>query len=125
MGIYAPFDNATLVFNVYNGFTTDENTGNRIQQDREQTYVCNIQLSPKFSENREGLNKVDTLCEGHLLNPAVFDTKIKAGMTATATINGVTGKFRLLDLGSNLLPFARSSQFQEFRGEFEQIGAAG
>ena len=100
MGIYAPFDNATLVFKVYNGFTTDETTGNRIQQDREQTYVCNIQLSPKFSENREGLNKVDTLCEGHLLNPAVFDTKIKVSVDVQATRSTAIW----IELGTNADP---------------------
>lgn len=125
MGIYAPFDNATLVFKVYSSFTTDPTTGNRIQQDVEQTYLCNIQLRNKFTDNREGLNEAETLCTGKLLEPSVFDSKIKSGMIAQATINGVKGTLRITDLGTNLLPFARTTQFQDFRGQFEQLGNAG
>jgi hypothetical protein len=46
-------------------------------------------------------------------------------MEATATINGVEGTVRVLDLGTNILPFARKTQFQEFSGVFEQVGRAG
>ena len=48
-----------------------------------------------------------------------------AGMTAEATINGVSGKLRILDLGTNIIPYARATQFQSFDGLFEQTGAAG
>ena len=125
MGSYSPFDNATLVFEVYGSFSTDPATGNRVQNNVSETYTCNIQLSGKFQENKEGINKVDTQCSGRLLSPATFSSKIKAGMYASATVNGVQGRVRIIDLGTNLLPFARASQFQSFDGIFEQTGAAG
>ena len=125
MGSYAPFDNATLVFQVYSSFVPDPTTGNRIQQNQSQTYVCNVQLNSKFTDNKEGVNEVETSCTGKLLTPSTFSSKIKAGMVAEATINGVSGKLRLLDLGSNTLTYARPSQFQNFTGQFEQTGAAG
>lgn len=125
MGSYSPFDNATLVFKVYSSYSTDKATGNLVQNDTNETYLCNVQLSGKFSENKEGVNEVESRCSGKLLSPATFSTKIKAGMYADATINGVTGRVRLVDLGTNMLPYARATQFQSFAGVFEQTGAAG
>lgn len=125
MGSYSPFDNTTLVFKVYSSYSTDKATGNLVQNDTNETYICNIQLSGKFSENKEGVNEVESRCSGKLLSPATFSTKIKAGMYADATINGVTGRLRLVDLGTNMLPYARATQFQSFAGVFEQTGAAG
>ena len=125
MGSYSPFDNSTLVFKVYSSYSTDKATGNLVQNDTNETYICNIQLSGKFSENKEGVNEVESRCSGKLLSPATFSTKIKAGMYADATINGVTGRLRLVDLGTNMLPYARATQFQSFAGVFEQTGAAG
>ena len=46
-------------------------------------------------------------------------------MTADATVNGAVGKIRILDLGTNIIPYARATQFQSFDGVFEQTGAAG
>jgi len=125
MGFYSPFDNATLVFKVYGSYSTDSTTGNRVQNDTSETYLCNVQLNRKLTENKEGINEVETSCAGKLLSPAIFSSKIKAGMIADATINGVTGKLRILDLGTNILPYARATQFQSFDGLFEQTGAAG
>jgi hypothetical protein len=125
MGSYSPFDNSTLVFKVYSSYSTDKATGNLVQNDTNETYICNVQLSGKFSENKEGVNEVESRCSGKLLSPATFSTKIKAGMYADATINGVTGRLRLVDLGTNMLPYARATQFQSFAGVFEQTGAAG
>ena len=125
MGSYAPFDNATLTFQVYSSYVTDPTTGNRVQQNQPQTDVCNVQLNSKFTENNEGVNEIETSCSGKLLNPPTFSSKIKAGMIAEAVINGVTGKLRVTDLGSNTLTYARASQFQNFTGQFEQTGAAG
>ena len=125
MGSYSPFDNTTLVFKVYSSYSTDKATGNLVQNDTNETYICNVQLSGKFSENKEGVNEVESQCSGKLLSPATFSTKIKAGMYADATINGVTGRLRLVDLGTNMLPYARATQFQGFAGVFEQTGAAG
>ena len=125
MGAYSPFDNATLVFKVYGSFSIDPSTGNTFQNDVSETYVCNVQLDGAFSEDNEGVNKVTASCTGKLLSPAIFSDKIKVGMEAQATINGVEGTVRLLDLGTNVLPFARATQFQGFTGVFEQTGAAG
>jgi hypothetical protein len=125
MGSYSPFDNTTLVFKVYSSYSTDKATGNLVQNDTNEPYICNVQLSGKFSENKEGVNEVESRCSGKLLSPATFSTKIKAGMYADATINGVTGRLRLVDLGTNMLPYARATQFQSFAGVFEQTGAAG
>ena len=99
MGAYSPFDNATLVFQVYGSFSTDPTTGNRVQNNTAETYLCNVQLSSAFSDNKEGINEVATICTGKLLSPATFSAKVKVGMEAAATINGATGKIRILDLG--------------------------
>jgi hypothetical protein len=125
MGAYSPFDNAKLVFQVYSSFSTDQSTGNLIQKTVEETYLCNIQLNTATSKTKAGANEVEIFCNGKLLSPSTFSSKIRVGMEASATINGLLGKLRILDLGSNVLSFARSTQFQEFRAEFEQIGAAG
>lgn len=125
MGKYSPFDNATLIFQVYGSYTVDSTTGNTVQNNVSETYKCNVQLDGAFTENKEGVNEVSASCTGKLLEPAVFTSKIKVGMEAAATINGATGKLRILDLGTNVLPFARATQFQSFTGVFEQNGAAG
>ena len=125
MGKYSPFDNATLIFQVYGSYTVDSTTGNTVQNNVSETYKCNVQLDGAFTENKEGVNEVSASCTGKLLEPAVFTSKIKVGMEAAATINGATGKLRILDLGTNVLPFARATQFQSFTGVFEQHGAAG
>ena len=125
MGSYSPFDNATLVFKVYGSYSIDPTTGNRVQNDVSETYLCNVQLRGGFTSNKEGVNESDTSCTGKLLAPATFSSKIKVGMTAEATVNGAVGKIRILDLGTNILPYARATQFQSFDGVFEQTGAAG
>ena len=125
MGSYSPFDNTTLVFKVYSSYTTDKSTGNFIQNSVDETYTCNVQLSGTFSESKEGVNETEFRCTGKLLSPATFSAKIKTGMYADATINGVTGRFRIVDLGTNVLPYARATQFQSFSGVFEQAGAGG
>tara|TARA_B100001059_G_scaffold217197_1_gene236231 strand:- start:647 stop:1024 length:378 start_codon:yes stop_codon:yes gene_type:complete len=124
MGAYSPYDNANLSFPIYSSFSVDPNTGNRVQNTTNETYSCSVQLKNKFTENKEGINEIETRCFGKLLEPSVFSDKIKVGMVADATINGVPGKLRLLDLGSNTLVFARASQFQDFTAVFEQTGAA-
>ena len=125
MGKYSPFDNATLIFQVYGSYVVDSTTGNTIQNNVSETYKCNVQLDGAFTENKEGVNEVSASCSGKLLEPAVFTSKIKVGMEADATINGATGKLRILDLGTNVLPYARATQFQSFTGVFEQYGGGG
>lgn len=125
MGAYSPFDNASLVFQVYGSFANDPTTGNRVQNNLEETYLCNVQLTAAAQQNKDGINEVVTLCSGKLLAPATFSAKIKVGAEAAATVNGATGKIRILDLGTNVLPYARATQFQSFSGEFKQTGAAG
>ena len=125
MGAYSPFDNATLTFKVYGSFSLDPSTGNAVQNDIPEVYICNIQINGPFEELKEGVNKTSATCSGKLLSPAIFSPKIKIGMEADATINGAQGKFRIVDLGTNILPFARQTQFQDFSGVFEQTGGAG
>ncbi len=125
MGAYSPFDNATLTFQVYGSYSVDPSTGNAVQNNIAEQYTCNIQLNGPFEEQKEGVNKTTASCSGKLLNPAIFSSKIKIGMEAAATINGAVGTFRVLDLGTNILPFARKTQFQSFSGVFEQTGGAG
>ena len=125
MGAYSPFDNAELTFQVYGSFALDPSTGNSVQNYLPETYTCNIQLEGAFEEQNQGVNKVSTSCSGKLLSPAIFSDKISIGMEAAATINGVQGTVRILDLGTNILPFARKTQFQSFSGVFEQLGKAG
>tara|TARA_B100001094_G_C17823091_1_gene619506 strand:+ start:179 stop:556 length:378 start_codon:yes stop_codon:yes gene_type:complete len=125
MGAYSPFDNAELTFQVYGSFSLDPSTGNAVQNFLPESYTCNIQLEGAFEEQNQGVNKVTTSCSGKLLSPAIFSDKISIGMEAAATINGVQGTVRVLDLGTNILPFARKTQFQSFSGVFEQLGKAG
>ena len=125
MGAYSPFDNAELTFQVYGSFSLDPTTGNAVQNFLPESYICNIQLEGAFEEQNQGVNKVSTSCSGKLLSPAIFSEKISIGMEAAATINGVEGTVRILDLGTNILPFARKTQFQSFSGVFEQVGKAG
>jgi hypothetical protein len=125
MGAFAPFDNAVLSFQVYNSFAVDSQTGNRVPVNTTEDYVVNLQLQPTKSEQKPGLDENDITCKGRLLSPTEFTAKVKVGSTATCTVNGINGTFRLTDLGSNTLTFARNTLHQEFMGVFEQNGKAG
>lgn len=125
MGAYAPFDNAALSFQVYNSFAVDSKTGNRVAVNTTESYVANIQLQPNKSDQKPGVDENDVSCKGRLLSPTEFSTKVKVGSIATCTVNGISGTFRLTDLGSNTLTFARNTLHQEFAGVFEQNGKAG
>ncbi len=125
MGFYSPFDNSTLTFAVYGSFSVDPFTKNRVQNSVDEVYTCNIQLNVAQSDVREGVNLGDLVCTGKLLAPSVFSEKVKVGALAQAVINGVQGTVRLVDIGTNVLPIARASQFQNFVGVFEQVGRTG
>jgi hypothetical protein len=125
MGAFAPFDNAVLSFQVYNSFAVDSQTGNRVPVNTTEDYVVNLQLQPTKSEQKPGIDENDITCKGRLLSPTEFTAKVKVGSTATCTVNGINGTFRLTDLGSNTLTFARNTLHQEFMGVFEQNGKAG
>lgn len=125
MGAYAPFDNATLTFEVYGSFALDSQTGNRVPVNTNETYTANIQLESNQSDFKPGIDENEMPAKGRLLSPTEFSSKIKAGSVATCTVNGVSGTFRITNLGTNTLPFARNTLFQEFSGVFEQTGRGG
>mgnify|MGYP001313130448 CR=1 FL=1 len=125
MGAYAPFDNASISFEVYSTFALDSNTGNRVPVTTSESYVANIQLQANKSVPKPGIDENDMTCTGRLLSPPQFSDKVKVGSIATCTVNGIQGTLRLTDLGSNTLTFARSTLFQEFIGVFEQTGRGG
>lgn len=125
MGAYAPFDNASISFEVYSSFALDSNTGNRVPVTTTESYVANIQLEPSRPDQKPGIDENKMTCKGHLLSPTQFSAKVKVGSIATCTVNGITGQIRLTDLGSNTLTYARNTLFQEFLGVFEQNGRAG
>lgn len=125
MGAYAPFDNATLNFEVYSTFAVDPSTGNPVPVNTSETYTANIQLQSGISENKPGIDESESPCTGRLLAPTQFSAKVKVGSVAACTVNGISGTLRLTDLGSNTLTFARNTLFQRFSGVFEQNGKAG
>ena len=125
MGAYAPFDNASIRFDVYSSFELDPSTGNRVPVTTVETYIANIQLQANKSDPKPGIDENDMTCTGRLLSPTQFSDKVKVGSSATCTVNGIEGTLRLTDLGSNTLPFARNTLFQEFVGVFEQTGRGG
>jgi len=125
MGAYAPFDNASLSFDVYSSFALDANTGNRVPVTTTESYIANVQLQVNTSDPKPGIDENEMTCRGRLLSPTQFSEKVKVGSIATCTVNGIEGKLRLTDLGSNTLTFARNTLFQEFNGIFEQNGKAG
>tara|TARA_Y100000289_G_C3923741_1_gene152023 strand:+ start:175 stop:552 length:378 start_codon:yes stop_codon:yes gene_type:complete len=125
MGAYAPFDNASINFDVYSSFTLDANTGNHVPVTVTEAYIANIQLQANKSDSKPGIDENEMACKGRLLSPTQFSDKVKVGSIATCTVNGIEGTLRLTDLGSNTLTFARSTLFQEFIGVFEQNGKAG
>lgn len=125
MGAYAPFDNASLSFEVYSSFALDSQTGNRVPVNTTETYTANIQLQSNKSDFKPGIDENEIPAKGRLLSPTEFSAKVKVGSISTCTINGVSGTFRITDLGTNTLPFARNTLFQEFSGIFEQTGKGG
>lgn len=125
MGAYAPWDNATLVFQVYSSYATDPGTGNKVPVNTTETYVANVELQPSSQDYRPGIDENIVQCKGRLLSPATFGSKVKVGMTAACTVNGITGTVRLTDIGSRELLFARSTLHQGFQGVFEQTGKGG
>lgn len=125
MGAYAPFDNASLSFEVYGSFAYDSQTGNRVPVNTTETYTANIQLQLNKSDFKPGIDESEMTCKGRLLSPTTFSAKVKVGSVASCTVNGVAGTLRLTDLGTNTLPYARNTLFQEFTGIFEQTGKGG
>ena len=125
MGAYAPFDNASINFDVYSSFALDSHTGNRVPVNVTETYTANIQLQANKSDPKPGIDENEMTCTGRLLSPTQFSNKVKVGGVAACTVNGIEGTLRLTDLGSNTLTFARNTLFQEFVGVFEQNGKAG
>jgi len=125
MGAYAPFDNASINFDVYSSFTLDANTGNHVPVNVTEAYIANIQLQANRSDPKPGIDENEMSCTGRLLSPTQFSDKVKVGSIATCTVNGIEGTLRLTDLGSNTLTFARNTLFQSFSGVFEQNGKAG
>lgn len=125
MGAYAPFDNASLSFQVYGTYVLDPETGNRVPVNSAETYTANIQLQSNSPDQKPGIDENEMTCTGRLLSPTQFSAKVKVGSIATCTVNGMAGTFRLTDLGSNTLTYARNTLFQEFGGVFEQNGNAG
>ena len=125
MGAYAPFDNTTLTFKVYSSFSVDPNTGNSVPVNTEEVYTANLQLQDSTNKDKPGVDENDIPCSGRLLIPTEFSSNVKIGSEAACTVNNITGTFRLTDLGSNTLPFARNTVFQSFTGVFEQTGRAG
>lgn len=125
MGAFAPFDNATLVFQVYSSFAMDPQTGNKVPVNTGETYVANVQLQPSTQDFKPGIDEAKVTCKGRLLSPTTFTNKVKVGAIAECTVNGVAGTLRVTDIGSNALLFARSTLHQEFSGIFEQTGRGG
>lgn len=122
MGAFSPYDNASLTFKVYSKYAVDPNTGNRVAVTQEEKYDANIQLQLSRQDQKPGIDENDINCTGRLLSPATFSSKVSVGSVAECTVNGLVGKLRITDLGSNTLTYARSILFQEFTGIFEQIG---
>ena len=125
MGAYAPFDNATLVFRVYSTFATDSKTGNKVPVNTPETYIANVELDLNRQDYKGGIDENIVQCRGRLLAPSTFSAKVKVGMVADCTVNGITGTLRVTDIGSRELLFARSTLHQGFRGEFKQTGKGG
>lgn len=125
MGAFAPFDNASLTFKVYTTFGTDLRTGNVQAETEDQVYTANLQLRAPTTDDKPGTNENDFICQGKLLSPREFTSKVKVGAVATCTVNGMTGTFRVTGLGSNTLTFARKALHQDFTGVFEQTGNVG
>lgn len=125
MGAFAPFDNASLEFEVYGSYATDPQTGNRVPVNTTESYTANIQLQSSKQDIKPGIDKNDIPCKGRLLSPTTFSGKVKVGAYASCTVNGISGRLRITDLGSNMLTYARNTLYQEFSGVFEQNGKGG
>lgn len=125
MGAYAPWDNATLVFQVFSSYATDSKTGNRVPVNMAETYLANVELELNQQDYKSGVDENIVQCKGRLLAPSTFSSKVKVGMIANCTVNGITGTLRVTDIGSRELLFARSTLHQGFRGVFEQTGRGG
>jgi hypothetical protein len=125
MGAYAPWDNATLAFPVFSSYATDPNTGNKVPVNTTETYVANVALELNNQDYKSGIDENIVQCKGKLLAPAIFSSKVKVGMIANCTVNGIEGTLRIIDIGSNELLFARKTLHQGFRGVFKQTGRGG
>lgn len=118
---WEPLSNATLIFSVVVGYSTDPITENPIEVTEEQTYVAYLRPTPPSRPSKDGIDLSTIQCQGKLLHPPQLDPRIQNGSEAKCTLNGVQGSFEV-DIPLDFLSEFRQELHQPIQGVFEAVG---
>jgi len=125
---FGPFSDGTITFSVgdaTDSWITDETTGNYIPGSSHTVtleYEVTVNLSPASNNDPPGVDIPRYNCDGRLLSPTTFDSRVRIGMSAAAKLCGVDGRLILADIGLSTDPDYRSTLRQRFSGTFEYVG---
>jgi len=93
---YAPWGNAQLAFELGTGVTTiDSCTGNTIETTEIVEYLASLNIQKPSWQGKSGVDETTYTCQGRLLTPATFDTRITNGTQADCLLNGLKGRLEL------------------------------
>ena len=117
-----PLANATLVFNVANGYATDSATGNYIELTETVTYYATLKQSrdPKYDQQL-GADESAFYMKGRLVGPLAF-SGVPPGSVAAATIENQEGRFELLPT-TEMTAHYRQFLGTPIHGFFRVVGA--
>ena len=118
----APFETTTLVFQVPGTYATDPDTGNWVATTTSESYTAALRdkAMPDYMV-QPGVDATTVYLEGTLITPMVWSERIKPGMIAQATWQGLVGRFELYP-NVKLLPSYEKILRQPVRGLFRMIG---
>lgn len=120
---FAPWGNAQLAFQVTGGapITEDPETGDPIASTTTLEYLAHVTISQPDWQKSEGADQSLYRCRGRLLAPRAFDPRVTNGSKATATVNGLQGRFELtFDLAASRAEAPEIGQ--AFDGTFRIVG---
>jgi hypothetical protein len=93
---YAPWGNAQLAFELGTGVTAiDSCTGNTIETTEIVEYLASLNIQKPSWQGKSGVDETTYTCQGRLLTPATFDTRITNGTQADCLLNGLKGRLEL------------------------------
>ena len=101
--------------------TVDPETGNYVTTPEVVDYLVALSIENPNWEAQSGTDKTAYPCRGRLLYPSTLDPRITNGSQASATVNGLQGRFELVfDLA--MRQAHRGDLRQEVQGLFRVIG---
>jgi hypothetical protein len=122
MSTFAPFDVATLSFDVAASWTVDPKTGNTIPVETTKSYTAAVKLSPASTTPEAGADQTVYSVTGKLLSPTYFGNEVRNGALCRMTVNGIEGRLELSDIGIGTPSTYRRWLKQDIQGTFRVVG---